>query len=136
MVKQGGEWKTVDWQTALEFVAHGLMDVVAKHGPQALGALVSPHSTLEELTLAARLVRGLGGDNIDFRLRQSDFRGDPPPGTSPWLGLPVAELNTLDRALIVGSFLRKDHPLAAQRLRQAAKKGARASMLHSVEADW
>ena len=136
MVKQGGEWKTVDWQTALEFVAHGLTDAVGKHGPQALGALVSPHATLEELTLAARLVRGLKGDNIDFRLRQSDFRGDAPPGNAPWLGLPVADLNALDRVLIVGSFLRKDHPLVAQRLRQAAKKGTQVSMLHSVDDDW
>ncbi len=136
MVKQGGEWKPVDWQTALEFVASGLTDVVARHGPQALGALVSPHATLEELALAARLVRGLKSDNIDFRLRQSDFRGDAPPGTAPWLGLPVAELNALDRALVVGSFLRKDHPLVAQRLRQAAKKGTQVSMLHSVDDDW
>jgi NADH-quinone oxidoreductase subunit G len=136
MVKQGGEWTSVDWQTALEFVANGLMDVASKHGPQALGALVSAHSTLEELTLAARLVRGLGSDNIDFRLRQSDFRGDGALGTSPWLGLPVAELNSLDRVLVVGSFLRKDHPLVAQRLRQAAKKGTQVSMLHSVDDDW
>jgi NADH-quinone oxidoreductase subunit G len=136
MLKQGGEWKPVDWQTALEFVAGGLTDVVARHGPQALGALVSPHATLEELALAARLVRGLKSDNIDFRLRQSDFRGDAPPGTAPWLGLPVAELNALDRALVVGSFLRKDHPLVAQRLRQAAKKGTQVSMLHSVDDDW
>jgi NADH-quinone oxidoreductase subunit G len=136
MVKQGGEWKTVDWQTALEFVANGLKDVVGKHGPQALGALVSPHATLEELALAARLVRGLKSDNIDFRLRQSDFCGDTVAGTAPWLGMPVADLNTLDRALVVGSFLRKDHPLVAQRLRQAAKKGMQVSMLHSVEDDW
>jgi len=136
LVKQGGEWKAVDWQTALEFVANGLKDVVGKHGPQSLGTLVSPHATLEELALAARLARGLGSDNIDFRLRQSDFRGDVRPGMAPWLGLPVAELNALDRALIVGSFLRKDHPLVAQRLRQAAKKGTQVSMLHSVDDDW
>ena len=136
MVKQGGEWKAVDWQTALEYVANGLKDVVGKHGPQSLGALVSPHATLEELTLAARLVRGLGSDNIDFRLRQSDFRGEARPGTAPWLGLSVTELNALDRALVVGSFLRKDHPLVAQRLRQAAKKGTQVSMLHSVDDDW
>jgi NADH-quinone oxidoreductase subunit G len=136
MVKQGGEWKAVDWPTALEFVANGLADIAARHGPQSLGALVSPHATLEELALAARLVRGLGSDNIDFRLRQSDFRGEAPAGIAPWLGLPVAELGALDRALIVGSFLRKDHPLVAQRLRQAAKKGAQVSMLHSVDDDW
>ncbi len=136
MVKQGGEWKTVDWQTALEFVANGLTDIAGKHGPQALGALVSPHATLEEMALAGRLLRGLGSDNIDFRLRQSDFRSDAPAGIAPWLGLPVADLNALDRALIVGSFLRKDHPLVAQRLRQAAKRGAQVSMLHSVDDDW
>jgi NADH-quinone oxidoreductase subunit G len=50
--------------------------------------------------------------------------------------MPVADLNLLDRVLVVGSFLRKDHPLLAQRLRQAAKKGTQVSMLHSVDDDW
>jgi len=136
MIKQGGEWKPVDWQIALEFVARGLTDVVTRHGPGALGAFVSPHATLEELTLASRLVRGLGSDNIDFRLRQSDFRGDGHAQGAPWLGLPVADIKKLDRVLVVGSFLRKDHPLVAQRLRQAAKKGTQVSMLHSVDDEW
>ncbi len=136
MVKQGGEWKAVDWPTALEFVANGLADVVAKHGPAAVGALVSPHSTLEEMALAARLMRGLGSDNVDFRLRQTDFRDDGLRGGAPWLGMPIADVGKLDRALVVGSFLRKDHPLLAHRLRQAAKKGAQISSLHSVDDDW
>src|SRR5262245_21867612 len=133
MVKQGGEWKAVDWQTALDVVAQGLSDIAARHGPGAIGALVSPHSTLEELTLAGRFVRALGSDNIDFRLRQSDFRGN---GGLPWLGMPVADLAKCDRVLVVGSFLRKDQPLIAQRLRQGARKGAEISMVHSVDDDW
>ena len=136
MVKQGGEWKTVDWTTALEFTANGLADIVAKHGGDALGALVSPHATLEELALAARLARALGSDNVDFRLRQADFRDDGARGGIPFLGMPIADVQKLDRALVVGSFLRKDHPLLAQRLRQAAKKGAQVSSLHSVDDDW
>jgi len=136
MIKQAGEWKTVDWQTALDFVAQALMDITARHGPGALGALVSPHATLEELALAARLVRGVGSDNIDFRLRQTDFRGDGQATGIPWLGMPVAEVGTLDRVLVVGSFLRKDHPLLAQRVRRAARKSADVSMLHSVDDDW
>jgi NADH-quinone oxidoreductase subunit G len=135
MIKQGGEWKTVDWTAALEFVARGLRDVVAKHGGAALGTLVSPHSTLEEMALAARLTRSLGSDNVDFRLRQSDFSADGRRDGIPWLGLPIAEVGALDRALVVGSFLRKDHPLLAQRLRQAAKRGAQVSVLHSVADD-
>ncbi len=135
-IKQGGEWKAVDWQTALEFVANGLRDVAGKHGAAAIGALASPHATLEELALAARLMRGLGSDNIDFRLRQSDFRGDGAATSAPWLGFPIADVATFDRLLVVGSFLRKDHPLLAQRIRQAAKKGMQVAMLHSVDDDW
>ena len=136
MLKQGGEWKSVDWPTALEFVANGLADTVDKHGPAAIGALVSAHSTLEEMTLAARLMRGLGSDNVDFRLRQSDFRDDALRNGAPWLGMSIEEVGKLERALVVGSFLRKDHPLLAHRLRQAAKKGAHISSLHSVDDDW
>jgi NADH-quinone oxidoreductase subunit G len=136
LVKHGGEWKAVDWPTALEYVANGLRDVVAHHGPTSVGALVSPHSTLEEMTLAAQLMRGLGSDNIDFRLRQTDFRDDGARAGVPYLGMPIADVNALDRALVVGSFLRKDHPLLAHRLRQAAKKRAQISSLHSVDDDW
>ena len=135
MIRRDGEWASVDWKTALEFVATGLREAAARHGGAALGTLVSPHSTLEEMALAARVTRALGSDNVDFRLRQSDFRGDGHGAGIPWLGLPIAEISALQRVLVVGSFLRKDHPLIAQRLRQAAKKGAAVSLLHSVADD-
>jgi NADH-quinone oxidoreductase subunit G len=134
MMNEGGTWREVDWATALERVASGLRDIAGRHGGGAIGALVSPHATLEELALAAGLVRGLGSDNIDYRLRQSDFRDDRP--AARWLGMPVADIGTLDRALVVGSFLRNDHPLIAQRLRQAARRGARVLELHCVDDDW
>ena len=128
MLKQGGEWKSVDWQTALEYVANGLKQVKAAHGARAIGALVSPHSTVEELFLAGALVRGLGSDNIDHRLRHADFT--PATGVH-WLGLPIASLSTLQRVLVLGSNLRKDHPLFAQRIRQATRKGAVVSSVNS-----
>jgi len=136
MIKQGGEWKEVDWPAALEFTAQGLADAVKKRGAVALGTLVSPHATLEEMALAARLVRGLGSDNIDFRLRQTDFRDAGMREGIPWLGMPIAEIGHLDHALVIGSFLRKDHPLLAHRLRDAAKKGAQITTLHSTDDDW
>lgn len=136
MLKQGGVWKTVDWQTALEYVANGLKQIQANHGATALGALVSPHSTVEELALAGALVRGLGSENIDSRLRAADFGNAAPAGQARWLGLPIADLSLLQRALVVGSSLRKDHPLFAQRIRQAARKGAVVSALVSQSEDW
>ncbi|SPA39944.1 NADH:ubiquinone oxidoreductase complex I, chain G [Cupriavidus taiwanensis] len=127
LLKQGGEWMETDWQTALEYVANGLAGIKREHGADQIAALASPHSTLEELFLLGKLVRGLGSDNVDFRLRQSDFSGALKG--APWLGMPVADVTTLQRVLVIGSSLRKDHPLLASRLRQATKKGARVAVL-------
>jgi NADH-quinone oxidoreductase subunit G len=128
MLKRDGRWREVEWQEALEHAAAGLK------GREA-GILASPHSTLEELFLAGRLAAATGGA-ADFRLRHSDFSADGRLEGVPWLGMPVAELEKLDRVLVVGSFLRKDHPLLAQRLRQAAKQGTQVNVLHSVDDDW
>ena len=136
MLKQGGQWHTVDWQTALEYVANGLKQVKAEHGAAAIGLLASPHSTLEELALAGALVRGLGSQNIDSRLRHADFSNAAPAGAARWLGLPIASLSHLQRVLVVGSNLRKDHPLFAQRIRQAQRKGAQVNVLNAVAQDW
>ncbi|MFM9880726.1 MAG: NADH-quinone oxidoreductase subunit NuoG [Burkholderiaceae bacterium] len=133
MLKQGGQWQTVDWQTALEYVANGFKQIKVDHGAQSLGALVSPHSTVEELYLAGALVRGLGSENIDYRLRNADFQHD---GAARWLGGAIASLSSLQRVLVVGSDLRKDHPLFAQRIRQATKKGCKVSVLGVAASDW
>ncbi len=133
MLKQGGEWAEVDWQTALEYVANGLRCIQKEQGAQSIGALVSPHSTLEELYLAGALVRGLGSSNIDHRLRHADFTA--PEGVR-WLGRSIASLSTLQSVLVVGSSLRKDHPLFAQRIRQAARKGCTVMAIDAVARDW
>ncbi len=127
LVKQGGQWVQADWQDALDVVVAALKD-------KDLGVLASPHSTLEELFLAGKLAQG--GDAADFRLRHSDFSADGRREGIPWLGLSIPEVQGLDRVLVIGSFLRKESPLLAHRLRQAAKRGAQIHMLHSVDDDW
>ena len=121
MLRRNGKLGEVDWEVALQHAADGLQDA---------GVLASPHATLEELFLAGKL------GAADFRLRHSDFSADGKRAGIPWLGMPIADLGSLDRVLIIGSFLRKDHPLIAQRLRQAAKRGAQIHVLHSVDDDW
>ena len=129
MLKQGGEWKTVDWQTALEYVANGLKQIKADHGANSIGTLASPHSTLEELYLAASLMRGLGSNNIDYRLRNAEFASDT---SVRWLGTSIVSLSQLQRVLVVGSNLRKDHPLFAQRIRQSVRRGCALSAINSI----
>jgi NADH-quinone oxidoreductase subunit G len=123
MVKRNGTWEEVNWEQAFDFLLPRLKD--------DFGVLASPHCTLEELFLVSRL-----GAAADFRLRHADFSADGKRAGIPWLGMPIAELQALDRVLVVGSFLRKDHPLIAHRLRQAARRGAQIHMLHSVDDDW
>lgn len=130
MIKQGGEWIEADWQTALEYVAKSLKGVAADHGANALAMLGSAHSSVEELFLLKQLAQALGTANVDFRLRQSDFSGVS--AGAPWLGMPLADLSTLDSAFVIGSFLRRDHPLMAARLRQAARSGAKLHLLHAT----
>lgn len=133
MIKQGGQWQEVDWQTALSFVVQGLKKVRDQHGAASVGALVSPHSTLEELYLAAQLVRAMGSDNIDYRLRHAQFNAAE--GVR-WLGMPIAALQELQSVLVIGSNLRKDHPLFAHRIRQAAKRGCKVFAINAKVYDW
>ena len=135
MVRQAGQWQEVDWAEALAYVARALADARQQHGAGSIGALAAPSSTVEELFLLGELMRGLGSGNVDFRLRQSDFSADGARAGAPWLGMRVAEIDALDRLLLVGSFLRRDHPLLAIRVRQAAKRGAQVSVLHAADDD-
>ena len=134
MIRVDGALREVEWNVALDYVSHALKDVAKSHGGEAIASLASPHSTLEELYLLQKLTRGLGSGSIDFRPRRRDFSVDGKRAGTPWLGLQLSEIKSLDAALVVGSFLRKDHPLFAQRLRQLAKKSGKVSLL-SVTGD-
>ncbi len=133
MVKQGGQWLETDWESALDYVARSLKTLSAENGPEAVAALAHPISSTEELFLLQKLIRGLGSNQIETRLHQTDVQG---AATAPWLGMTVAKLSELDRALVIGSFLRKDQPIIAARLRTASKRGL---VLHRIDAggdDW
>ena len=133
MIKQDGQWQTTDWQTALEYVAHGLRNIRHEHSSDSIAALATPYSTLEELSLLQKMVRGLGSENVDFRLRQSDVVGDR--SFTPWLGMSIDAFSHLKRVFVIGSFLRKDHPLLAAKLRTAVRRGAQVLLLHATDDD-
>jgi NADH-quinone oxidoreductase subunit G len=121
MLKKAGEWQEISWEMALEMAAASLKEI---GDPQQLGVLCSPSSTLEELYLAQRLTRGLGGNNVDSRLRQGDFRMDAAQPKLPWLGMPIEQLDSLQAVLLVGANPRKEQPILGHRLRKAAMAGA------------
>ncbi|MBK7250555.1 MAG: NADH-quinone oxidoreductase subunit G [Gammaproteobacteria bacterium] len=131
-IREGGGWRTTDWETALTAAAEGL-----KRTARSLGALASATATLEELYLVQRLARALGSPHVDHRLRQHDFRdaaGDP---LHPGLGLGLADVEQLDGLLVVGSNLRRELPLLAHRVRKAVvRHGARVAFLNPAKFDY
>ena len=132
MVKRNGQWAEVGWQDALETVASRLASIRQAQGAAAIGGLASAHQTVEELYLFSKLMRGLGTENIDHRLALADASQG---AGMQWLGLPIAELDHLDRILLVGSSLRSEQPLAAQRLRHAVKRGGQINVVHAAGDD-
>ena len=129
-VKQGGNWVEVTWEDALAAAVGALRKATDGGGASGLGTLVSPSATLEEMYLLQRITRFLGSDNIDYRLRQRDFRDQANDPKAPGLGCSIAELDTRQGILVVGSNLRMEVPIVAHRVRKAAGKGASVAFLN------
>ena len=114
----------VSWQDALDAVVKGLRKVLEEQGAEALGALVSPTSTFEEFYLIQKLMRGLGCENIDHRLRQIDFSADADAPLFPGSSLSIKEFSQAGAFVLIGSNIRKEQPLLGLRVRKASLNGA------------
>jgi len=134
MIRKNGTWLKVEWQEALEFAVKGLQSAAGSDGDQ-LATLVSANSTVEELYLAQKLTRGMDSNNIDYRLRQSDFRLDGNDSPVPGLSVGISDIESLNAALLIGSIVRKEQPIIAHRLRKAANNGAKISFINPLWVD-
>jgi NADH-quinone oxidoreductase subunit G len=136
MIKEKGQWKTVDWETALAFVADKLKHY-AQGDASKVGVFASPNATLEELHISQKLFRGLGVENLEHRLRQVDFDMDASGGImAPKLNHAFEEVEALDSVLLIGSYLRKELPLLNHRVRKAALNGAHVLSVNPVAFDF
>jgi NADH-quinone oxidoreductase subunit G len=136
MIREDGVWRVVGWEVALAAAAGALRRVVDQHGGEALGALVSPTATLEEMYLLRRVLDGLGCANIDARLRQGDFSDDGGAGArAPVSEVTLAGIERLRRILIVGGNPRHEQPMLNHRIRKAALAGAEVRVLNPAELD-
>lgn len=127
MVKRNGQWQKVDWQTAMNVAIDGLKSVIDTSGVEQVAGVLSPTATLEESYLFQKLLRGLGVENIDHRLRQQDFSNE---GSALQADYALSDLDTSDSVLVVGSRLRSEQPILAHRLRQAALNGTRVNEIN------
>ena len=133
MVKADGEWQVVDWETGLQAAVDAIRAVIDAHGADQMGVLASPSATLEEMLLLQALARGIGVNNIDHRLRQLDFTDQDNAPLCPTLGQPVAALEAVNAALVIGGNPRKDQPIIGHRLRKAATAGAQVMFVNPID---
>ena len=126
-VKKDGSWHGVGWEDAVKILAENLQGADA----DKTGILSSPAATIEESHLLARLADHIGTANIDYRIRRRDFSDQDNDPVFPWLGSSIAELETKDAILVVGSNLRKEAPIIAHRVRKAALAGASVSFVNN-----
>ncbi len=129
MIKKNGIWKEVDWSEALETAATMLQEV----NPDSVGVLASPRATVEEQYLLQKLMRGIGVNNIDHRLRQIDFHDQENTDLFPNLGMSIADIENADAVMLIGSNVRKEQPMINHRIRKAALNGAKVYTLNPRE---
>jgi len=135
-VKEDGEWRNVSWDDAIGRAVALLREGIDRHGPEKLGLLMSPSAATEEYFLAQALLRGLGSNNIDHRLRQRDFADDAACPPRPDFEMGLASIAGCDAALLIGSNPRQEAPILGHRLRQAWTRGARISVVNPLDWDF
>jgi NADH-quinone oxidoreductase subunit G len=131
LVREGGSWTQVSWESALAVAVDGL-----RQHAGSLGALSSASATTEELYLLNRLSRGLGSANIDHRLRRRDFADQACDALYPNLGMRIAQVDHLNGLLIIGSNLRREVPVLAHRVRKASLAGAAVAFVNPAQFDY
>ena len=129
-IKIDGQWQESGWQEALQFAVDGIKNNAKK--PDQLGVLASKNSSLEEFYLMQKLARQFGSENIDFRLDQSQLSS----GSSLESSISLAEIESIDHALIVGSYTRLEQPMINHRIRKATLGGASVNTMNSKNFDF
>ncbi len=132
-IKKDNRWKKVDWPTALSFAVEKLQKIVHADGADAIGAIASPNCTVEEFFLLQKLFKSQGCHNVDHRLRQMQVLHQSYMGSFPTMGIWLSGLEEQEAIVLVGSDIKKEHPLVNHRIRKAAQHGANVVAINPFE---
>ena len=130
-----GQWNNIKWKYVLYLVSKKLNEFSNKFGINKIGFIGNEISTTEEMIILQSLANKFNSENCHFFLRQRNKNWDNYREGIPWLGINISEFSNIDNILVIGSFLRSDHPLIAQRIRQIVKRGTNLNLIDSVSDD-
>ena len=121
MLRQAdGALARASWDEALDRVAHGFADIVARHGPDAVAFYLSGQLLTEDYYVANKLMKGfIGSANVDTNSRlcmassvaghRRAFGSDTVPGS-------YEDIDLADLIVLVGSNAAWCHPVLYQRM--------------------
>lgn len=132
-MKKDGQWVEVEWKRALLEIADRTKAIVDNQGADQVAALASPNSTLEEFYVLQKLLRSLGSDNIDHRVRQQDFTDQHTVPEMPTLGCSIEAIENCDAILLVGSDVRSEAPLIGSRINKAYQEEASVMAINAMD---
>lgn len=121
MIKRDGEWEKIEWADAFDHIVKVCDKLCTENGPETLAALSSPSSTVEEGYLLQKLLRQIGSNNIDFRVRQKDFKHQDVCDLSAGIDCSIDEIENFDAIILVGSCVRHEQPIIHHRIRNAVR---------------
>ena len=129
LIREGGAWRDVSWDTAIRHVAERLKEIVTRHGPDAVGVLGSARATNEDNYVAQKFARVvLGTNNVDCCARVCHAPSAAALKAMLGTGAATNSFADIERArtiLVCGSNTSSCHPIVGARIKQAALRGAK-----------
>lgn len=116
-VRRGDKQEAHGWPAAVEAAAQGLRQVVSTYGAAAVGGIVSPRLTNEDLYVFQKLMRtAIGTANVDYRL-------DGGVAAAAGMASAIADLDAAQAVFVIGSDIFDELPVLGLRLRKAVVHG-------------
>jgi len=129
LLRRGGGFEAVSWETALAFVAERLDAIHRRHGADALGALTSSRSTNEAAYLLQKLFRvRFGTNHVDCCARVCHASTAEALRAVTGTGAASASFDDIERAgaiVLAGANPTEAHPVVGARILQRVRAGAR-----------
>lgn len=133
LIKKDGKWNTVSWLEAITYAASNLNDIKNKYGSNKIAGIASSNSTIEEFYILQKLLRTLGTNNLDHRLKQIDFDNQELFPIFPGLNINIDNLDTIDTIFLIGSDITKEHPIIGLKLRKIINNGGKVFVVNPID---
>lgn len=132
-MKKEGKWIEVEWQYALNAIAHLTSHIQKESGASQIAGITDYSATLEEYYLFQQVIRALGSPHVDHRIRESDFSDQTRRPLFPQLNTDIADIENCDTILLVGSNVRCEQPIISTRIFKATQENLSVMAVNPAE---